>query len=123
MSFQVRYNSNNRIVRVCHFGRMALADTLAAAEQVFGNYSHLQPLRVLVDVRKVTNVMTGAEQKRFGRFLAEHPVAEYTRAAVLHNRAFNARAVIDSEAAARGFCLAQFILEAEAISWLRGEKR
>ncbi|MGL6161878.1 hypothetical protein [Microbulbifer sp.] len=120
MSFQIRYNAANRVVRVCFFGRVGLCARKTAAKLVGEKYRHLVPLRILVDVRFARTVMSPAEQRKFGRYLAEHPVLGRAAIAILHSRSFYPSLMIAKEARMRGHRIQPFIVEAEAERWLLG---
>jgi hypothetical protein len=119
MSFQIRFLAAQRIVRVSYLGRTGLAARIAASKLVVEKYRHLQPLRLLVDVRFSKTLMTALEQRQFGRYLAEHPVLGRARIAVLHRADFYPTAVIVQEATSHGALFRQFLVEAEAEAWLR----
>lgn len=118
MSFQIRYNAGSRVVRVCYFGRVGLCARMAAANLLGEKYRHLAPLRILVDVRFARTAMPPAEQRKFGRYLAEHPVLGRAAIAVLHSKGFYSSLVIAQEARIFGHRIRPFIVEAEAERWL-----
>ncbi|WP_308363635.1 MULTISPECIES: hypothetical protein [unclassified Microbulbifer] len=119
MSFQIRYNAASRMVRVCFFGRTGAAARMAVAKLLAEKYRHLEPLRILVDVRFAQTAMSPSEQRQFGRYLAKHPVLGRAVMAVLHSKGFYPSLLIANEARALGHGMRSFIVEAEALNWLR----
>jgi len=109
------------IVNVTYTGTVSLHNRMQAVERVCRNYSHLQPLRILVDVRELVMDLSIEEQQTFGRHLANHPGLANARVAVLHKADFNPNVVIDDSAYNDGYMLAQFSSLTDAELWLSRE--
>ena len=118
MSFQIRFNSDTRIVTAVFFDRVELSDKLASARQVAEKFGHLHPLMLLVDVRRADIVMTMEERRTFGAFAAHLPGLSHGKIAVLHAPDHNANVVIDSTAQAEGMRVVEFVTEHAALEWL-----
>lgn len=109
------------IVNVTYTGTVNLHDRMQAVERVCRNYSHLQPLKILVDVRELVMDLSIEEQQAFGKHLANHPGLTNARVAVLHKPDFNPNVVIDDSAYKDGYMLAQFSSRTDAELWLTKE--
>lgn len=120
MSFHIRCNPSNRIVNVVFFDRVDLAEKLAAARQVAEKFGHLNPLLMLVDVRRADIVLSPSERRQVGRFAAHLQGLSHGRAAVLHSLDHNANVIIDSTARAEGMEVIEFVSEHAAVEWLTG---
>jgi len=118
--FHISQQPADSIVHVWFYGVVGLAERLDAANKLVANFGHRSPLRVLVDLRLSRSELAPAEQRRFGRFLAEHPVLGRARMAVLHPFNRYSSLIVTSEARARGHNSRQFFIEAEARAWLQG---
>ncbi len=109
------------IVNVTYTGTVNLHDRMQAVERVCRNYSHLQPLKILVDVRELVMDLSIEDQQKFGKHLAQHPGLTNARVAVLHKPDFNPNVVIDDSASSDGYMLAQFSSRTDAELWLSKE--
>ncbi|WP_295802681.1 hypothetical protein [uncultured Microbulbifer sp.] len=118
MSFQIRFDSDTRIVRAVFFGEVVFSEKVAAARQVAEKFGHLHPLNLIVDVRRAELLLTFKERQEFGSFAANLQGLKHARTAVLHAPDHNENLVIDSAALAQGFHLVEFITEAAAMEWL-----
>ena len=121
MSYVIWIDHSQNIVTVTYTGTVSLHNRLQAVERVCRNYSHLQPLKILVDVRELVMDLSIEEQKEFGKHLAEHPGLANARVAVLHKPDFNPNVVIDDSAFNHGYVLAQFSSRTDAELWLSKE--
>lgn len=121
MSYVIHLDGSLNIVNVVYTGTVSLHNRMQAVERVCRNYSHLQPLKILVDVRELVMDLSFEEQQTFGKHLANHPGLASARVAVLHKRDFNPNVVIDDSAYNNGYLLAQFSSRTNAESWLSGE--
>ncbi|WP_193164992.1 hypothetical protein [Microbulbifer hainanensis] len=119
-NFHISQNPADRIVHVLFYGVVGLAERLEAAAKLVAKFGHRAPLRVLVDLRFSRSDLPPAEQREFGRFLAEHPILGRARLAVLHSFNNCASPIVISEARALGHDLRPFFIEAEAKAWLKG---
>ena len=120
MSYVIHMDDSLNIVNVTYTGTVSLHDRMQAVERVCRNYSHLQPLKILVDVRELVMDLSSEKQQVFGKHLANHPGLTYARVAVLHKPDFNPNAVIDDSAHNDGYMLAQFSSRTDAELWLTG---
>ncbi|WGL18089.1 hypothetical protein PVT68_07285 [Microbulbifer bruguierae] len=119
MNFKIRYDSRNRVVYLLLYGEATYANRMEAVRQLVGKYGHLKPLRVLADVRGVTQMsMTLEEQERLGRFVAQLPEMSGARIAMLNRRELNTTAVMRNKARENGLELFSFLTEATAMNWL-----
>lgn len=118
MGFQIRFDPAARIVRATFYGPVRLQDKLASARQIAEKYGHLQPLHLLVDVRKAKILLSVEERKQFGQYAAQLQGLSHARTAVLHAPDINANVVIDQWAQSSGMQLAEFVTEHTALSWL-----
>ena len=118
MSYVIHMDESLGIVNVTYTGTVSLHNRMQAVERVCRNYSHLQPLKILVDVRELVMDLSIEEQQAFGKYLASHPGLTNARVAVLHKSDFNPNVVIDDSAYNDGYMLAQFSSLADAESWL-----
>lgn len=118
MSFQVRFNSDTRVVTAVFFDRVELADKMASARQVAEKYGHLHPLMLLVDVRNAEIALSMEERRFFGTFAARLQGLSHGKVAVLHAPDHNANVVIDSTAQAEGMHIVEFVSEHAALEWL-----
>jgi len=118
MSYIIELNKPLEIVNVIYSGKVSLDMRLQAVDQVCFNYSHLKPLRILVDVRELVMDLSFDEQQAFGKQLANNPGLTNARVAVLHKPNFNPNAIIDDSAFNNGYLLAQFSSPDDAELWL-----
>jgi hypothetical protein len=118
MAYIIKLNKPLEIVNVIYTDKVSLDMRMQAVEQVCSNYSHLKPLRILVDVRELFMDLSFDEQQTFGKQLANNPALTYARVAVLHKPDFNPNAIIDDSAFNNGYILAQFSSPADAELWL-----
>jgi len=118
MSYIIDLNKPLEIVNVIYSGKVSLEMRLQAVEQVCGNYGHLKPLKILVDVRELVMDLSFDEQQAFGKQLANNPGLTNARVAVLHKPDFNPNAIIDDSAFNNGYMLAQFSSPDDAELWL-----
>ena len=98
MSYIIELNKPLEIVNVIYSGKVSLDMRLQAVDQVCFNYSHLKPLRILVDVRELVMDLSIEEQQAFGKYLASHPGLTNAKVAVVHKPDFNPNVVIDDSA-------------------------
>ena len=118
MPYIIDLNKPLAIVNVIYSGKVSLEMRLQAVEQVCGNYGHLKPLKILVDVRELVMDLSFDEQQAFGKQLASNPGLTNARVAVLHQPDFNPNAIIDDSAFNNGYMLAQFSSPDDAELWL-----
>jgi len=118
MSYVIHMDESLNIVNVTYTGTVSLHDRMQAVERVCRNYNHLQPLKILVDVRELVMDLSIEDQQTFGKHLANHPGLTNARVAVLHKPDFNPNVVIDKSAYKNGYMLAQFSSGTDAELWL-----
>ena len=118
MSYVIHKDEALGIVNVTYTGTVSLHNRMQAVERVCRNYSHLKPLKILVDVRELIMDLSIEEQQAFGKHLANHPGLTNAKVAVLHKSDFNPNVVIDNSAFSNGYMLAQFSSLTDAESWL-----
>ncbi len=118
MAYIIDINESLEIVNVIYSGQVDLDMRIQAVKQVCSNHGHLQPLKILVDVRDMVMDLSFDEQQHFGKHLAYNPGLADARVAVLHKPNFNPNAIIDDSAFNNGYILAQFSSQADAELWL-----
>jgi len=118
MSYRIKFNESLETVNVIYTGTCNLEMRKQAVEQVCNNYSHLKPLKILVDVRDLVMDLSFEDQQMFGEYLANHPGLTHARVAVLHKHDFNPNVIIDDSAYNQGYILAQFSSQSDAELWL-----
>ena len=118
MSYVIHKDVALGIVTVTYTGAVSLHNRMQAVERVCRNYSHLKPLKILVDVRELVMDLSIEEQQAFGKHLAKHPGLTNARVAVLHKSDFNPNVEIDKIAFSNGYMLAQFSSLNDAEKWL-----
>ena len=118
MSYHINFNESLELVNVIYSGTVSIEMRKQAVEQVCSNYSHLKPLKILVDVRDLVMDLSFNDQQAFGEYLANHPGLTHARVAVLHNHDFNPNVIIDDSAYNEGYVLAQFSSQTDAELWL-----
>ena len=119
MPHEMKLNEDDGIVEVTYDGHINLRDRKKGLEMLCALYAHMQPLRILLDVRAIKMDLTFDEQKTWGEYFAAHPKLVYARAAVLHEKDHNPNKYIDTFAFNKGYLLAQFSDEEEARGWLK----
>ncbi|SHF60133.1 hypothetical protein SAMN04487965_2358 [Microbulbifer donghaiensis] len=118
MNFHITYRPEVGIARILFYGTVGLAERMEAVGIVAEKFQHRTPLRLLVDLRYARSVIAPEEQRRLGRFLAEHPVLGRAHIAVLYSRNRYSSLMVASEAKSRGHSSREFDIEAEAEAWL-----
>ena len=118
MSYHINFNESLETVNVIYSGTVSIEMRKQAVEQVCSKYSHLKPLKILVDVRDLVMDLSFNDQQAFGEYLANHPELTHARVAVLHKHDFNPNLVIDDSAYNNGYTLAQFSSHTDAELWL-----
>ncbi len=118
MSYKIKLNKSTNIVDVVYTHTVSLPDRMKAVDEVCEKFSHLDPIKIQVDVRELVMDLSFEEQEKFGLHLANHNGLKNARVAVLHKPDFNANIVVDSIAFANGYLLAQFSSPSDAKEWL-----
>lgn len=118
MSFKIEYDQSSKIVTVEYNGAVSLEDRLTAVKEVCTSCSHLDPLRLLIDVVNIDMQLSTKEQKYFGKHLATNVGLTNAKVAVLHGKGNNPNIVVDTVAFIKGYQLVQFDIKKEALSWL-----
>lgn len=118
MGYEIEFDDASKIVTVKYTGRVSLNERLSAVEEVSASYSHLNPLRILIDVVSLDMQLSYKEQKNFGTYLATNRRLKNARVAVFHQANNNPNVFVDSTAFLNGYQLAQFDNEKGAHSWL-----
>ena len=119
MSFQIRYDAGSRLVRMLFYGEATYDNRVEAVRQLVAKYGHMQPLRILADVRRVQKMsMSGEEQARFGSYVAQIPALQGARIAILNRAQLNTTAVMRNSAHSEGLEFFSFLTEAQALNWL-----
>ena len=119
MGYEIEFGDESRIVTVKYAGAVSLTERLNAVKDVCISYSHLNPLRILINVTGLNMQLSYEKQKYFSAYLAANKYLENAKVAVLHNKNNNPNIVVDTTAFVTGYKLAQFDVEKEALSWLR----
>jgi hypothetical protein len=118
MVYKIDFDAALGVIHVIYNGRVCLSDRVRAVMDVCNSYSHLKPLKMLINVREMEMDLTHGEQISFGEYLASIPVFLGARVAVLHKSNNNPNFLIDATAFANGYTLAQFHITREALDWL-----
>jgi len=119
MSYEIEFDQSLEIVTVKYIGSVSLGDRLKAVSDVCVSYSHLDPLRLLIDVIGLEMDLSHKEQKYFAGHLATNKSLANAKVAVLHEKDNNPNIVIDTLAFNEGYQLVQFDVKNEALSWLK----
>lgn len=120
--FSIQYIPSGRIVRVVFAGQLDLAERLKAIRQLTEKYHHLSQLRLLVDLRYQDSTMTSAEQKQLAEAVCGNPVLQRARIAMLYRHGYSSTALASSLVARQLPGARQFLVESEALAWLRKRK-
>ena len=118
MTYKVDHDEAFKIVHVIYSGIVKLDERMQAVEDVCRSYSHLKPLKIMVNVRELEMNLSIKDQKALGRFLATHPELSNARVAVLHKKSHNPNLFVDASAFNLGYTLAEFINTKDAEAWL-----
>lgn len=118
MTYIIKFIEPLEIVHVTYSGIVSLNERVKAVESVCNLYSHINPLKILVNVRDLDMQLSMDEQAAFGKYLASHALLSNARVAVLHNRQNNPNILIDVTAFNNGYKLAQFNNNKDAEGWL-----
>lgn len=118
MAYTINFIEPLEIVQVIYSGLVNLSERMKAVESVCNSYSHITPLKILVNVYDIEIQLSRQEQASFGQYLANHPVLSGARVAVLHSPTNNPNLLIDVTAFNNGYKLAQFNNNKEAEKWL-----
>lgn len=121
MSHEVNYDEANNIVNVVLSGTLTLEERKKGVDETSFLYAHLQPLQILVNIRKHEMDLTFKEQKMFGEYLASLPKIAHARVAVLHEESHNPSLIIDTFAFSNGYKVAEFDNDKDALDWLKDE--
>ena len=120
MSYKI-YKNDSNVIEVTYTGSVNLDERKRAVEEACQLIRPTEPVRLLIDVRKITMNMSEQEQMEFGIYLAHRKELLEAKVAVLHNPKNNPNTVIDIHAYLEGYQLGEFDNEREAILWLIGE--
>jgi len=118
MSYEIVFDTESEIVTVKYNGVVTLEERLRAVSDVCDSYTHLIPLRILVDVVDLDMQLSYDEQAYLGAQLAANKDLMNAKIAVLHEKSVNPNLVVDTTAYINGYQLAQFSRVAEARLWL-----
>ena len=118
MSYKIEFDEESKIVTVKYTGSVSLDSRLSAVNDVCISYSHLNPLRILIDVIDLDMQLSYEEQTYFGTQLAANKDLENAKVAVLHEKNNNPNLIVDTTAFINGYQLVQFDIKKEALSWL-----
>ena len=118
MSFKIEFDEASKIVTVKYTGSVSLDSRLRAVNDVCSSYSHLNPLRILIDVIDLDMQLSFEEQTYFGKHLAANKDLENAKVAVVHGKNKNPNLIVDTTAFVNGYQLVQFDIKKEAQSWL-----
>ncbi|WP_066962424.1 hypothetical protein [Microbulbifer sp. Q7] len=118
MSFQIRYDAPNRVVRAIFFDEVTIEEKMASARQIAEKYGHLHPLLLVVDVREAKVLLDMQQRQEFGVYAATLPGLSHAHIAVLHAPDHNANVGIDQAATAKGLRVVEFLTEHAALEWL-----
>lgn len=119
--YAINFHEALEIVHVIYSGVVSLNERIQAVEDVCRSYSHLRPLKILVNVRELDMDLSIREQQKLGQFLATHPGLSNARVAVLHKKSHNPNLCVDISAFNFGYVLAQFINTKQAEQWLNAK--
>ena len=111
---------NSNIIIVIYTGSVDLHERKLAVDEVCELANPPDPVRLLIDVRKIIMNMSLDEQEYFVEYLVEKKELANAKVAVLHNPQSNPNLMIDSFAYIAGYPTVDFDRENDAISWLNG---
>lgn len=115
---QIRLEKNDRIVRCTPLEDVGFKDMSNASYLISQKYGHLNPLLILVDVRRVNINMTPDENQAFAQFISSLPGFSEARIGVLHSLSHNPMSATDRESRDSGLLVRSFFSEAESTRWL-----
>ena len=118
MSYEIEFDEESKIVTVKYAGSVSLDSRLSAVNDVTISYSHLKPLRILIDVIELDMQLSFEEQAYFGTHLAANRDLENAKVAVLHSENNNPNLIVDTTAFINGYQLVPFDNRKDAQSWL-----
>jgi hypothetical protein len=118
MAYKIGVDKSSGIVNVTYSGTVSLDMRKQAVEDVCEIHDPLEPLNILVDVRKLIMDLSLEEQKLFGRYLASREELMDAKVAVLHTNDYNPNLAIDVHAFNSGYQLAEFSALSQAVDWL-----
>ena len=111
-------NSNNVIV--IYTGSVDLNERKLAVDEACELANPPDPVRLLIDVRKIIMNMSLDEQEDFVGYLVEKKELVNAKVAILHNPQSNPNLMINTFAYIAGYQTVDFDRENDAISWLNG---
>jgi hypothetical protein len=118
MTYSIEFDEESKILTLKYTGSVSLESRLSAVNDICTSYSHLIPLRILVDVIDLDMQLSYEEQTYLGKHLAANEDLVNAKAAVFHEKNNNPNLIIDTTAFINGFHLVQFDNKKEAQSWL-----
>jgi hypothetical protein len=118
MTYSIELDEESKILTLKYTGSVSLESRLSAINDICTSYSHLNPLRILVDVIDLNMQLSYEEQTYFGKYLAANKYLVNAKAAVFHEKNNNPNLIIDTTAFINGYHLVQFDNKKEAQSWL-----
>lgn len=119
MSYDITFDTESEIVTVKYTGAVSLQERLSAVSDVCISYSHLVPLRILVNVIDLDMRLSFDEQAYLGAQLAANKDLRNAKIAVLHDKRSNPNLIVDTTAYINGYQLVQFYRVEDAWLWLK----
>ncbi len=118
MNYKIVFDETFEIVNVIYIGSVCLLERLQEVDEICKRYSHLKPLRILVNVRELVMDLSLQEQQYLGKYIASQSGFVHAKVAVLHNPGHNPNFIVDSCAFNNGHRIAEFDKRRDAESWL-----
>ena len=123
MSYKIEFDEESEIVTVKYTGSVSLDSRLSAVNDVCSSYSHLNPLRILIDVIDLDMQLSYEEQAYFGKQLAANKDLRNAKVVVFHKKNNNPNLIVDTIAFINGYQLIQLDSKKEAQAWLAKAKK
>ena len=119
MAVKIENIENSTIIRITHSGKVSLDQRVNVVHQIcVDHHNDSTLLKLLIDARLVTNVMTEAEQDVFGSYIASRPELEKAFVAVIANPKQVLNQIVLKKSSLLGHNIMLFEIEAEALEWL-----
>ena len=119
MAHLIQKDKSNNII-VIYTGSVDLNERKLAVDEACELVNPPDPVRLLIDVRKIIMNMSLDEQEDFVGYLVEKKELANAKVAILHNPQSNPNLLINTFAYIAGYQTVDFDREYDAISWLNG---
>jgi hypothetical protein len=120
MAYKINLIENSEFIRITYSGLVTFDERLITIHEVCKDYYKANAkVRVLIDSRLVTQVMTHTEQEIFGVYAASREELKNAVIAVLINPGQIINQTVLKNSAKRGHQIQIFDAEKDAIDWLK----